>query len=264
MALPERIRLTYKRYLQKSGSSMLGSDYEAMFYRRLIWNHDTPGITVSRIYDPLPDVYYFEMFNRHVHVATGYMYREDLEDFMEHGYKILPSNKQPGISFITEATTAKITASTTTAPIAPTAISTTTNTINTTTKKDNTMSIDYDAATIDTMIEKLLQKKAELADIESRWKKDEDFNDGDVIVVEYAYSNDEGAKVYTGALLKTKVGWFTTLTNSLIGANKYSSIVKFFENTCVIKKVTYLALSEGVVMFSNVEDDFGIDDDLPF
>ena len=178
---------------------------------------------------------------------------------MEHGYKILPSNKPTSISFNTESTTGSLTYSTTTAPIAPTTISTNTNTINTTTKKDNTMNADYDAATIDSMIEELLQKKAALADIESRWKKDEDFNDGDVIVVEYAYSNDEGAKVYTGALLKTKVGWFTTLTNSLIGANKYSSIVKFFENTCVIKKVTYLALSEGVVMFSNVEDDVDVD-----
>lgn len=120
---------------------------------------------------------------------------------------------------------------------------------------------EYDADTIDAMIETLLQKKAELDAIESRWKSDSDFNDGDVIVVEYAYSADEDAKVYTGALLKTKVGWFTTLTNTLLGANKYFQIVKFFE-TYYVKKVTYLALSEGVVMFSNVEDDVDVEDDV--
>ena len=117
----------------------------------------------------------------------------------------------------------------------------------------NINDVDYDKATIDSMMEMLLQKKAELDDIESRWKKDEDFNDGDVIVVEYAYTDDEEAKVYTAALLKTKVGWFTTLTNNLLGANKYSYIVKFFEKIYV-KKVTYLALSEGVEMFSNVAE----------
>lgn len=111
---------------------------------------------------------------------------------------------------------------------------------------------EYDADTIDAMIETLLQKKAALDAIESRWKKDEDFNDGDVIVVEYAYSADEDAKVYAGALLKTKVGWFTTLTNNCLGANKYFQIVRFFEKIYV-KKVTYLALSEGVEMFSNVD-----------
>lgn len=115
----------------------------------------------------------------------------------------------------------------------------------------NINDVDYDKATIDAMMEMLLQKKAELDDIEKRWKSDGDFNDGDVIVVEYAYSDDEEAKVYTGAFLKTKVGWFTTLTNNLLGGNKYSQMVRFFEKTYV-KKVTYLALSEGVEMFSNV------------
>ena len=133
------------------------------------------------------------------------------------------------------------------------------NNKNGTGKKGNIMNdVDYDKATIDAMMEMLLQKKAELDDIEKRWKSDGDFNDGDVIVVDYAYSDDEEAKVYTAALLKTKVGWFTTLTNNLLGANKYSYIVKFFENIYV-KKVTYLALSEGVEMFSNVDED---DDDL--
>ena len=117
----------------------------------------------------------------------------------------------------------------------------------------NTNDVDYDKTTIDAMIETLLQKKAELDDIEKRWKSDGDFNDGDVIVVDYAYSDDEEAKVYTAALLKTKVGWFTTLTNSLLGNNKYSSIVKFFESVYV-KRATYLAISEGVEMFSNVKD----------
>lgn len=121
----------------------------------------------------------------------------------------------------------------------------------------NINDVDYDKDTINAMMEMLLQKKAELDDIEKRWKSDGDFNDGDVIVVDYAYSDDEEAKVYTAALLKTKVGWFTTLTNNLLGSNKYSYIVRFFEKIYV-KKVTYLALSEGVVMFSNVEDDFGI------
>ena len=115
------------------------------------------------------------------------------------------------------------------------------------------MDVDYDKDTIDAMMEMLLQKKAELDDIEKRWKSDGDFNDGDVIVVDYAYSNDEEAKVYTAALLKTKVGWFTTLTNNLLGANKYSYIVKFFENIYV-KRVVYLAISEGVEMFSNVAE----------
>ena len=117
----------------------------------------------------------------------------------------------------------------------------------------NTNDVDYDKTTIDAMIETLLQKKAELDDIEKRWKSDGDFNDGDVIVVEYAYSDDEEAKVYTAALLKTKVGWFTTLTNNLLGANKYSYIVKFFEKIYV-KRVAYLAISEGVEMFSNVAE----------
>ena len=190
---------------------------------------------------------------------TGYMYRQDLEEFMEHGYKILSSDKSASISsFNTEVTTGSITDNTiTTNPITvPTGISTTTNTINTTTKKDNTMrnmDVDYDKDTIDAMMEMLLQKKAELDDIEKRWKSDGDFNDGDVIVVDYAYSNDEEAKVYTAALLKTKVGWFTTLTNNLLGANKYSYIVKFFENIYV-KRVVYLAISEGVEMFSNVAE----------
>ena len=120
------------------------------------------------------------------------------------------------------------------------------------TKMRNINDVDYDKATIDAMMEMLLQKKAELDDIEKRWKKDGDFNNGDVVVVEYSYSADEEAKVYTAALLKTKVGWFTTLTNNLLGGNKYSSIVKFFEKIYV-KKVTYLALSEGVEMFSNVD-----------
>lgn len=114
--------------------------------------------------------------------------------------------------------------------------------------------VDYDKDTINAMMEMLLQKKAELDDIEKRWKSNGDFNDGDVVVVEYAYSDDEEAKVYTAALLKTKVGWFTTLTNNLLGANKYSYIVKFFENIYV-KRVVYLAISEGVEMFSNVGDD---------
>lgn len=118
----------------------------------------------------------------------------------------------------------------------------------------NINDVDYDKDTINAMMEMLLQKKAELDDIESRWKKDADFNNGDVIVVDYAYSTDEDAKVYTGALLKTPVGWFTTLETALLGVNKYSQVVKFFENRCV-KKVTYLALSEGVEMFSNVGDD---------
>ena len=118
----------------------------------------------------------------------------------------------------------------------------------------NINDVDYDKATIDSMMEMLLQKKAELDDIESRWKKDGDFNNGDVVVVEYAYSDDEEAKVYTAALLKTQVGWFTTLTNNMLGSNKYFQIVKFFENLYV-KKVTYLALSEGVEMFSNVDND---------
>ena len=113
--------------------------------------------------------------------------------------------------------------------------------------------VGYDKATIDAIIEELLQKKAALDDIESRWKKDGDFNDGDVIVVDYAYSDDEEAKVYTAALIKTKVGWFTTLTNNLLGANKYSYIVKFFEKIYV-KRVAYLAISEGVEMFSNVAE----------
>ena len=113
--------------------------------------------------------------------------------------------------------------------------------------------VDYDKATIDAIIEELLQKKAALDDIESRWKKDGDFNDGDVIVVDYAYSDDVEAKVYTAALIKTKVGWFTTLTNNLLGANKYSYIVKFFEKIYV-KRVAYLAISEGVEMFSNVAE----------
>ena len=125
----------------------------------------------------------------------------------------------------------------------------------------NINDVDYDKATIDAMMEMLLQKKAELDDIEKRWKSDGDFNDGDVIVVDYAYSDDEEAKVYTAALLKTKVGWFTTLTNNLLGGNKYYSIVKFFEKIYV-KKVTYLALSEGVEMFSNVvESDADADAD---
>ena len=114
----------------------------------------------------------------------------------------------------------------------------------------NINDVDYDKDTIDAMMEMLLQKKAELDDIEKRWKSDGDFNDGDVIVVDYAYSNDEEAKVYTAALLKTKVGWFSTLTNNLLGANKYSTIVKFFENIYV-KRVVYLAVSEGVEMFAN-------------
>lgn len=118
----------------------------------------------------------------------------------------------------------------------------------------NINDVDYDKVTIDSMIETLLQKKAELDAIESRWKKDGDFNNGDVVVVEYAYSDDEDAKVYTAALLKTQVGWFTTLTNNMLGSNKYFQIVKFFENLYV-KKVTYLALSEGVEMFSNVDND---------
>ena len=124
------------------------------------------------------------------------------------------------------------------------------------TMKMRNMDVDYDKDTIDAMMEMLLRKKAELDDMEKRWKSDGDFNEGDVIVVEYAYSKDEDAKVYTGALLKTKVGWFTTLTNNLLGSNKYSYIVKFFENLYV-KKVTYLALSEGVAMF-DLEDEFGI------
>ena len=116
------------------------------------------------------------------------------------------------------------------------------------------MDVDYDKDTIDAMMEMLLQKKAELDDIEKRWKSDGDFNDGDVIVVDYAYSDDEEAKVYTAALLKTKVGWFTTtLTNNLLSGNKYSTIVKFFENIYV-KRVVYLAVSEGVEMFSNVAE----------
>ena len=117
----------------------------------------------------------------------------------------------------------------------------------------NINDVDYDKDTIDAMMEMLLQKKAELDDMEKRWKSDGDFNEGDVIVVEYAYSKDEDAKVYTGALLKTKVGWFTTLTNNLLGGNKYSTIVKFFENIYV-KRVVYLAISEGVEMFSNVAE----------
>ena len=115
----------------------------------------------------------------------------------------------------------------------------------------NINDVDYDKDTIDAMMEMLLQKKAELDDMEKRWKSDGDFNDGDVIVVDYAYS--EEAKVYTAALLKTKVGWFTTLTNNLLGGNKYSTIVKFFENIYV-KRVVYLAVSEGVEMFSNVAE----------
>lgn len=121
------------------------------------------------------------------------------------------------------------------------------------TMKMRNMDVDYDKDTIDAMMEMLLRKKAELDDMEKRWKSDGDFNEGDVIVVEYAYSKDEDAKVYTGALLKTKVGWFTTLTNNLLGSNKYSYIVKFFENLYV-KRATYLAISEGVEMFSNVKD----------
>ena len=117
----------------------------------------------------------------------------------------------------------------------------------------NINGVDYDKDTIDAMMEMLLRKKAELDDIEKRWKSDGDFNDGDVIVVDYAYSDDEEAKVYTAALLKTKVGWFTTLTNNLLGGNKYSTIVKFFENIYV-KRVVYLAISEGVEMFSNVAE----------
>ena len=117
----------------------------------------------------------------------------------------------------------------------------------------NTNDVDYDKDTIDAMMEMLLQKKAELDDIEKRWKSDGDFNEGDVIVVDYAYSDDEEAKVYTGAVLKTKAGWFTTLTNNLLGGNKYSTIVKFFENLYV-KRVVYLAISEGVEMFSNVAE----------
>ena len=116
----------------------------------------------------------------------------------------------------------------------------------------NINDVDYDKDTIDAMMEMLLQKKAELDDMEKRWKSDGDFNDGDVIVVDYAYS-DEEAKVYTAALLKTKVGWFTTLTNNMLGANKYSSLVRFFENVHV-KRVVYLAISEGVEMFSNVAE----------
>ena len=150
-------------------------------------------------------------------------------------------------------------------PTTPIAVANSGPAINTTTintnkfinPKDKIMNKDnfseYDATTIDAIIEELLQKKAALADIEKRWKSNGDFNYGDVIVVEYAYSDDEEAEVYTGALLKTKVGWFTTLTNNLLGSNKYSYIVKFFENLYV-KKVTYLALSEGVEMFSNVAE----------
>ena len=121
------------------------------------------------------------------------------------------------------------------------------------TMKMRNMEVDYDKDTINAMMEMLLQKKAELDDMEKRWKNDGDFNEGDVIVVDYAYSDDEEAKVYTAALLKTKVGWFTTLTNNLLGANKYSYIVKFFENIYV-KRVVYLAISEGVEMFSNVAE----------
>ena len=117
----------------------------------------------------------------------------------------------------------------------------------------NINDVDYDKDTINAMMEMLLQKKAELDDIEKRWKSDGDFNDGDVIVVDYAYSYDEEAKVYTAALLKTEVGWFTTLTNNMLGANKYSSLVRFFENIYV-KRVVYLAISEGVEMFSNVAE----------
>ena len=171
-----------------------------------------------------------------------------------------------------EITTSIVYMPTTPTPIAvensgPTINTTTINTNKFINPKDKIMNNDnfseYDATTIDAMIETLLQKKAELDDIEKRWKKDEDFNNGDVVVVEYAYSDDEEAKVYTAALLKTKVGWFTTLTNTLLGSNKYSYIVKFFEKPYV-KKVTYLALSEGVEMFSNVDNDLDLDADPPF
>ena len=124
------------------------------------------------------------------------------------------------------------------------------------TKEMRNMDVDYDKGkgTIDAMMEMLLRKKAELDDMEKRWKSDGDFNEGDVIVIEYAYTDDEEGKVYTGAVLKTKAGWFTTLTHNLWGGNKYSEIVKFFENVHV-KRVVYLAISEGVEMFSNIKDE---------
>ena len=121
------------------------------------------------------------------------------------------------------------------------------------TKEMRNMDVDYDKDTIDAMMEMLLQKKAELDAMEKRWKGDGDFNEGDVIVIEYAYTDDEEAKVYTTAVLKTKAGWFTTLTNNLLGGNKYSEIVKFFESVYA-KRVVYLAISEGVEMFSNIKD----------
>ena len=114
--------------------------------------------------------------------------------------------------------------------------------------------VEYDKDTIDAMMETLLQKKAELDAMEKRWKTEGDFNEGDVIVIEYAYSDDVDAKVYTCAVVKTKAGWFTTLTNVILGGVKYSEIVKFFEKLYV-RRVAYLAISEGVEMFSNIKDE---------
>ena len=245
MTIPERFHLTYKRYIQK-GFVNPSFDYESIFYHILFFNRKLPEFVIDVTYDTMLYKYEFKLYSSSSssHVATAYMYEIDLEEFMEHRYEILSS--KPTGTFTKPQTIMEFISTYT----KPTNI---TNTTNTTTKKDNTMNADYDATTIDTMIEELLQKKAALIDIESRWKKDEDFNDGDVIVVEYSYSNDEGAKVYTGALLKTKVGWFTTLTHNLLGANKYSYIVKFFEKIYV-KRVVYLAVSEGVEMFSNVAE----------
>ena len=54
------------------------------------------------------------------------------------------------------------------------------------TKEMRNMDVDYDKGkgTIDAMMEMLLRKKAELDDMEKRWKSDGDFNEGDVITVE--------------------------------------------------------------------------------
>lgn len=259
MTAISEFHLSCKRYAQIS--NMVGFTNERIFYNILLKDTRIPGIVIDVTYDRMRDKYEFRMYKRGNHVATAYMYTEDLNEFESQGYTV----GNASLIYMPTTTTTGITTTTNGLTIAAKNISAATISTNTINPKDKIMNFsEYDADTIDSMIETLLQKKAELDAIESRWRKDEDFNNGDVVVVEYAYSDDEDAKVYTAALLKTKVGWFTTLTNNLLGGNKYSYIVKFFEKIYV-KKVTYLALSEGVEMFSNVDKtDDAMDDEPPF
>lgn len=256
----QEFQLSPRRYAQIC-SMRGGYNYERTFYNILLNGTRIPGIVINVTYDPMPDKFEFKMYKRGNHVATAYAYMEDITEFESRGYKINDPEDKASLIYMPTTTTTAITTATNGTTIGAKNISTTAIGATTTNifinPKDKIMNKDnfseYDADTIDAMMEMLLQKKAELDDIEKRWKGDGDFNDGDVIVVEYAYTDDEEAKVYTAALLKTKVGWFTTLTNNLFGANKYSYIVKFFENIYV-KRVVYLAISEGVEMFSNVAE----------